>query len=64
MELSVGNSIEELMDISQGIHKFGKGRDISDKLLKELSLCIEEIGGNVIRHAFKPGEKSGLILWF
>jgi len=60
LELSVGNSIEELMDISQGIHKFGKGRDISDKLLKELSLCIEEIGGNVIRHAFKPGEKK----WF
>ena len=28
--------------------------------MQQLSLCIEEMGGNVIRHAFKPGEKK----WF
>ncbi len=60
LELSIGNSMEEVMKISEGINKFGKGRNISEKLLMELSLCIEEIGGNVIRHAFKPGAKQ----WF
>ncbi len=60
LDLSIGNSMDELMMVSEGIHKFGKGRNISQKLLNELSLCIEEMGGNVIRHAFKPGEKK----WF
>lgn len=60
LEISIGNSMDELMKISQGIYKFGKGRNISEKLLKELSLCIEEMGGNVIKHAFTPGEKK----WF
>lgn len=60
LELSIGNNMDELMKISLGIHKFGQGRNISEKLLKELSLCIEEMGGNVIKHAFAPGEKK----WF
>lgn len=60
LELSIGNSMEEVMKISEGINKFGKGRNISEKLLMELSLCIEEMGGNVIQHAFKPGAKQ----WF
>lgn len=60
LEISVGNSMDEVMKISQGIHKFGAGRQIRDKLLNELALCIEEMGGNVISHAFKPGEKK----WF
>lgn len=60
LEISIGNNMDELMKISQGIYKFGKGRKISGKLLQQLSLCIEEMGGNVIRHAFKPGEKK----WF
>ena len=60
LEISIGNNMDELMTISQGIHKFGKGRNINEKLLKELSLCIEEMGSNIIKHAFLPGEKK----WF
>lgn len=60
LEISVGNSMDELMKISQGIHKFGNGRNINEKLLKKLSLSIEEMGGNIIQHAFAPGEKK----WF
>lgn len=60
LELSIGNSMDEVMKISKGIHKFGKGRKIGEKTLLVLSLCIEEMGGNVVQHAFKPGEKK----WF
>lgn len=60
LEISIGNNMDELMKISQGIHKFGKGRNISEKLLKELSLCIEEMGSNIIKYAFLPGKKN----WF
>lgn len=60
LELSIGNSMDEVMKISQGIYKFGKSRKIETRLLNQLSLCIEEMGGNVIQHAFAPGEKK----WF
>lgn len=60
LELSIGNSMDEVMNISSGIFRLGENRDIDKKLLNEISLCIEEMAGNVVRHAFKPGEKK----WF
>ncbi len=62
LELSIGNSMDEVMAISSGIYKFGKNRDIDEKTLNVLSLCIEEMAGNVIQHAFKSGEKRWLDL--
>lgn len=60
LELSIGNSMDEVMTIAHGIHKFGVGRQIPEKTLDLLSLCIEEMAGNVVQHAFKSGEKK----WF
>ena len=62
LELSVGNSMEEVMTISTGIHKFGRNRSIGKETLNTLSLCIEEMAGNVVQHAFKPGEKRWMDL--
>lgn len=62
LELSIGNNMDEVMKISSGIYKFGKNRRISEKTLHTLSLCIEEMAGNVVQHAFKPGEKRWLDL--
>ncbi len=62
LELSIGNSMEEVMVISAGIHKFGRNRDLDKETLNLLSLCIEEMAGNVVQHAFKPGEKRWLDL--
>lgn len=62
LELSIGNSMDEVMTISSGIYKFGKNRDIDDKTLNILSLCIEEMAGNIVRHSFKEGEKRWLDL--
>jgi anti-sigma regulatory factor (Ser/Thr protein kinase) len=62
LELSIGNSMEEVMTISSGIYKFGRNRSISKETLNILSLCIEEMAGNVVQHAFKPGEKRWLDL--
>lgn len=50
------------MLISSGIYKFGRNRSISKETLNMLSLCIEEMAGNVVQHAFKPGEKRWLDL--
>ena len=60
LELSIGNSMEEVMDVSSNIYKLGRNHNIDEKMLNEISLCIEEMAGNVVKHAFKPGEKK----WF
>ncbi len=60
LELSIDNDMEKVMSISTGIYKFAEKRDIGEKLVNELSLCIEEMAGNVVQHALKPGEKK----WF
>lgn len=62
LELSIGNSMEEVMAISTGIYKFGEHRNLSQETLNTLSLFIEELAGNVVQHAFKPGEKRWLDL--
>lgn len=62
LELSIGNSMEEVMLISSGIYEFGKNRTISNDTLNILSLCIEEMAGNVVQHAFQSGEKRWLDL--
>ena len=62
LELSIGNSMEDVMTISTGIYKFGKNRNLSQETLHTLSLFIEELAGNVVQHAFKPGEKRWLDL--
>ena len=62
LELSIGNSMDEVMEISTGIYKFGQNRSLSRETLNTLSLCIEEMAGNVVKHAFKPGEKRWLDL--
>lgn len=62
LELSIGNSMDEVMMISKGIYKFGTNRNLSRETLNVLSLCIEELAGNVVQYAFKPGEKRWLDL--
>lgn len=62
LEISIGNSMEEVMTISTGIYKFGANRNLSHETLNTLSLFIEELAGNVVRHAFKPGEMRWLDL--
>ena len=59
-ELSIGNSMEQVMTLSEKITELGKTADIDQHTLNTLALCIEEMAGNVVRHAFAPGEKK----WF
>lgn len=60
LELSIGNSMDEVMNLSSGILRLEHDWKIDKKMLNEISLCVEEMAGNVVQHAFKPGEKK----WF
>jgi len=62
LELSIPNSMEAVMCVATGIYSFAEKRGMDEKALHTLSLCIEEMAGNVVKHAFKPGEKRYLDL--
>lgn len=58
VEFSVGNSLEAVGQISQRFHEFCKSRQVSDRLAGHLGLCLEELGSNIVQHAFTPGSKQ------
>lgn len=59
-EISIGNDMNEVMDLSEKILDGGKKTETSSEPFYKLSLCIEEMAGNIVQHAFKPNEKK----WF
>lgn len=60
LEISIGNSMEEVMSISSSIHSFAENRNINEKMANLLALAIEEIAGNVVQHSFTAGQKRWL----
>lgn len=60
LELSIPNSMAEVMKLSEGIGEFVKDRDIPEEVVGRLSLCIEEMAGNIVQHAYHQGEKRFL----
>lgn len=52
--------MDEVVDVSTRICKLGSHHNVDGEMLNKISLCIEEMAGNVVQHAFKLGEKK----WF
>lgn len=59
-ELSIGNSMAQVMALSTNITELGKTADVDRHMLNALALTIEELAGNIVQHAFRPNEKR----WF
>ena len=60
LELSAGNSMEDVIRACRRIDAFGREHGIEGRLLHSLVICTEEIAGNVVRHAFSPGKAQYL----
>lgn len=46
--------------MARSVYAFGEERGVSREMMDKVSLCIEEMAGNIVQHSFKPGEKR----WF
>ena len=60
LDLSAGNSLEEVSRVCKSVYAFGKEHGIEGHLLNSLVICTEEIVSNVVRHAFVPGKAQYL----
>lgn len=61
MEVSAQN-MEQIITMSEEARKFCQKRGVDAKRGFYLSLCIEEMGGNIIRHGFLDGKKHSIDL--
>ena len=59
-DVSIGNDIDEVLTLSEKITNSTQVTDIDFHTLNVLGLSIEEMAGNIVRHAFSPGKKK----WF
>ena len=60
LSVSIGNSVEEVMEMARSVYAFGEERGVPKAMMDKVSLCIEEMAGNIVEHSFRPGEKR----WF
>ncbi len=56
LSVSIG-SMEEVMELIDKAYAFGEEKGVARKTLDKLSLCIEEMAGNIVQHAFPAGER-------
>lgn len=59
-DVSIGNNINEVTALSEKIQVRAKEENFEHKSLNVIALAIEEMAGNVIKHAFNEGEKRWL----
>ena len=64
LELSAGNSMEDVVRVCRSVYAFAKEHGVEGRLLSSLAVCTEEIAGNVVRHAFTPGKAQYLDIVF
>ena len=59
-ELSIGNDMNEVVALSEKILSRAKEEGLPLTIFHKIALSVEEMAGNIVKHAFQPGEKK----WF
>ncbi len=58
IEISIGNDINEVINLSLTVIEFCQRHNIDKRTSYFFPLCVEEMAGNVVKYAFRPGEKK------
>ncbi|MBR6570622.1 MAG: ATP-binding protein [Clostridia bacterium] len=61
-EKTLGTTLEEVARVSDELYAFGDKRGLSREMMHRVSLCVEEMAGNVVRHASQPTQTGTLDL--
>ena len=62
IEMIVGTTLDEVAGTSDALYAFGKQCGLSQNMMHKIFLCVEEMAGNVARHAFAQGQTGTLDL--
>lgn len=57
MEFSIPAQMESVMMVSEQLFSYCRQRNVSETLTRNLALCVEEIGGNIVRHGLGANQK-------
>ncbi|MEA4925226.1 MAG: MATE family efflux transporter [Syntrophomonadaceae bacterium] len=58
LDLSISNNMSKVMELSRRISEFCRKYSNNEKKIGRLSLCVEEMVGNIVSHGFKhAGER-------
>jgi anti-sigma regulatory factor (Ser/Thr protein kinase) len=58
----VKNDLGELEGLLEGVANWGKGNALSEEIIYELSLIVDEVVSNIIRHGYRDGMEHPLTL--
>ena len=61
LNLSIENNMQEVMELSNRVFLFGEKYFDDKSIINKLSLCIEEIAGNIVKHGYKSSSKTHFI---
>jgi len=61
LNLSIENNMEEVMDLSNRVFMFGEKYFDDKSLVNKLSLCIEEMVGNIVEHGYESSSDTHYI---
>ncbi len=57
LDITVDNDMDKVMELSRRITEFCSKHTEDRVKINKLSLCIEEMAGNIVRHGFRDGKK-------
>ncbi len=57
LNISIENNMDQVMDLSNQIYEFGEKYFEDKSTVNKVSLCIEEMVGNIVEHGYKSSNK-------
>lgn len=57
VEFSIPARMESVMTVSEQLFSYCRQRHVHETLSRDLALCVEEIGGNIVRHGLGGNQK-------
>ena len=61
-ELRVEASLENLRKVSEFVRDIGQQLRLTDEVLFDIDLAVEEASVNIVQHAYRPGQAGDLLL--